>query len=556
MKMLKNTCNLWTAILSLISVFSCLTIVGYASEKNDKISVTTETASLITNSQDQIERSLEKSNMFATNEYESYPSGFSRATILNGIYYIKNIGTGKYIDIHGPSTDMIHQWTYHVNLQENWEITKLDDGYYTIRSLYKDKYIGVANTRLGVDNINLYSSVSNQTKWVILKNSTGQYTFVPYNNIAYMLCAPNNLTGEELQLTNNNLSNNYNKWILIEQVQNSNTNLIQNIETRRFASPYGPYLDDGTRIHQWDFSTSSARRWIFQKQSDYFFTIKDKYTQKYMGFAEDEDGSIYIEQFSSISDCAKWKMYKSSSENLVFTPKGYEPYSYAISVNPSYDNVGSILKLIPYTDDTNYKDEWQLITDRTYLGSLSTTWHSDSRSVGYWDLDGTLESIDIYSKKLNAGELSFYFTAGTNEAIRQWEDLLNINIDKVYNEDSADIRIYGGTREQIEDIGGFSGTTWAGLSKYWFSYQGIMNINGGNEIVNICRISSSLIHIISRTDTDSVRMCIAHELGHSLGYFGHAPYSTDVMYAYLHGSYTLKTLESNHIKAIYLLYNK
>lgn len=33
MKMLKNTCNLWTAILSLISVFSCLTIVGYASEK-------------------------------------------------------------------------------------------------------------------------------------------------------------------------------------------------------------------------------------------------------------------------------------------------------------------------------------------------------------------------------------------------------------------------------------------------------------------------------------------------------------------------------------------
>ena len=60
MKMLKNTCNLWIAILSLISVFSCLTIVGYASEKNDKISVTTETASLITNSQDQIERSLEK----------------------------------------------------------------------------------------------------------------------------------------------------------------------------------------------------------------------------------------------------------------------------------------------------------------------------------------------------------------------------------------------------------------------------------------------------------------------------------------------------------------
>ncbi len=535
-------------------ICNCLSVISYASEQESETTAEEETSHVI-EPENPEESFLVDENSVVT-ESESYPSGFSKADISNGVYYIKNIGTGGYVDIHGPSTDMIHQWRYHVGRQANWKIEKQDDGYYTIKSLYKDKYIGVANTSVGVANINLYSSISNQTKWVILKNSSGQLTFVPKNNIGLMLYAPNTSVGTELQLTSTNVSNNYNKWTLIMQIQNTDTNLIQNIETRRFASPYGPYTDDGTRIHQWDFSTSSARRWIFEKQSDYFYTIKDKYTQKYMGIAEDENGNIYIEQYSTIEDCTKWKLYKSSSNNVVITPKGYEPFSYAISVDPSYNNVGTVLKLVAYTDNGNYKDEWQLITDRTYLGSLSTTWHSDSSSVGYWDLDGTAKSINVYVEKLNSSDSSFYFYNGTDEAMEQWETLLGINFTEISDEDSANICVYGGTREQIEDHGNRTGTTWTGLSTTWFSTQGMMNVNNGNEIITIRKITKSRIDIISRTDTNAVRKCIAHEFGHSLGYAGHAPNTTDVMYAYSHGSYTLKTLESAHIKVIYVLYNK
>lgn len=125
----------------------------------------------------------------------------------------------------------------------------------------------------------------------------------------------------------------------------------------------------------------------------------------------------------------------------------------------------------------------------------------------------------------------------------------------VNDESSANIKVYGGTRDQIEDNGGYTGTTWTGLSTARFYIDGMMNVNGGNEIITINRIISSRIDIISRTDINAVRKCIAHEFGHSLGYFGHAPNSTDVMYAYSHVSYTLKPLESNHIKAIYDLFN-
>ena len=111
-------------------------------------------------------------------ETTSFPTGYQFASIKNGIYHIKNCGSYKYIDIHGPNTDMIHQYFYSIGTHECWEITSQDD-YYLIKSVYSNKYIGVSNYNLGNDNINLFSSISDQTKWYILVNDS-KYIFVPY----------------------------------------------------------------------------------------------------------------------------------------------------------------------------------------------------------------------------------------------------------------------------------------------------------------------------------------------------------------------------------------
>ena len=480
---MKKTKKQIISLMVIALLLSCFSVLIYANEGEIETS-TVEEYDLIEPLTDSTEPSEEISPVISM-ENESYPSGYSAASIPDGVYNIMNLGTGKYIDIHGPNTEKIHQWTYHEDLHAVWEITKLQDGYYTIKTPYNNKYLGATTTQTGVDNIYLYSSVLATTKWLILENQAGQHTFVPCNHIGRMLCAPNNSTGTELQLTDVNMTNNYNKWLLIELIEPVGTNLIQNIETRRFASPYGPYLEEGTRIHQWNFSTSSARKWIFEKQTDYFFTIKDQYTQKYMGFAEDEDGYVYIEQFSAIQECTKWRIYLSSSGHYVLTPKGYAPYSYAISVDPSYNNNGSILQLVEYSDNSNRKDEWQLIRDATYLGVLTTEWNSDASSVAFWDLDGTDKSIDVYIEQFNYENIAFYFIPGVREGMEQWEDALDVRFTEVSNENSADLTIYGGTQEQLLDFGEHTSIGWNGLTTNSSTIQGIMNINGGNEIAVI-----------------------------------------------------------------------
>lgn len=141
-------------------------------------------------------------DQFGTNTGKCTMNLLKERTTLSEVCYLKNIETLQYMDVEGPGTqEWVHQWTAHLDMQEKWTIERQSDGYYTIRSRYGNKYyVGIANKTESVDNIKLYSSITDSTKWKIYELSPGVYVFEPKTAIGKILCTSSNATGARLRL--------------------------------------------------------------------------------------------------------------------------------------------------------------------------------------------------------------------------------------------------------------------------------------------------------------------------------------------------------------------
>lgn len=124
------------------------------------------------------------------------------AEIDNGFYRVKNRASNLYMDIHGPDEQKyVHQWTYHDDSQEIWLVQKWPNGSYTIRSQFGDNlYLGIASTSIGETNVQLFSEISDSTRWYIYVTHSGQYIFEPVTAFGKTMYVPNSTAGTEFQL--------------------------------------------------------------------------------------------------------------------------------------------------------------------------------------------------------------------------------------------------------------------------------------------------------------------------------------------------------------------
>ena len=97
-----------------------------------------------------------------------------------GIYYIRNMGTKRYIDIEGPSKAsgaIVQQWDFHTGDYERWIVEHVEDsgGYIRLKSVYSGLYIGVDSSDTSV--IRQYSTKNDYTLWKIGRTWYGDVTF-------------------------------------------------------------------------------------------------------------------------------------------------------------------------------------------------------------------------------------------------------------------------------------------------------------------------------------------------------------------------------------------
>ena len=295
-------------------------------------------------------------------------------------YYIKNSVSGLYADIHGPSTSQgayIHGWTYHPNLAENWYVEKDNNGYYSFKSAYSNKYIGVDSLDIGVskNNIKQYTNNNDYTKWIIYTDGSSNYIISP------KLWSSQNLVSksfssydDEFQLANS--LEVYSTWKLYMQENiASGTYFVQNAYTRKYMDLYGPDTSNGTIFHQWDInannlsSISNWRKFQISRGSDLYYTIKNVYSNKYVSLDPNDNS---IRQISSANDNAKFKFYKNENGEYYIVPKGYgyDPYSYSLSVSTTSNMNGTPLTLASVNSQ---RPSWILHSaTKTYIGRIYT----------------------------------------------------------------------------------------------------------------------------------------------------------------------------------------
>ena len=172
-------------------------------------------------------------------------------------------------------------------------------------------------------------------------------------------------------------------------------------------------------------------------------------------------------------------------------------------------------------------------------------WYSNTDEIGKWSFTPTISSI-----KLNSNS-SFYFEDGYSRARSQWG---NAGITTTNNgtSTSSNIVCYGGTVNQIYSTTGYQvpsnvcGITncSATLTNTRLEYDGLT--------YKIYNISHANVYILDLgNNLNKTKMTCIHEVGHSLGWFGHSTLSSDIMYSYSTENITLTTRDKNHLVQVY-----
>ena len=141
-----------------------------------------------------------------------------------GKYYIENVGTGRYIDIEGPSKladRIIQQWDFHSGNYEKWRVVYDDEttGYIRFKSAYSGKYIAVDDVNTSV--IKQVSVLDDYSLWKVVTSTHGNIQLIckAIESSNKVMSVPTTANNNGTDLTTGVYTNNtnyYDEWSLQE----------------------------------------------------------------------------------------------------------------------------------------------------------------------------------------------------------------------------------------------------------------------------------------------------------------------------------------------------
>ncbi len=174
------------------------------------------------------------------------------------------------------------------------------------------------------------------------------------------------------------------------------TSFIQNVGTERYVDIEGPSTNTEAIIQQWQFNGKDQSKWLFEVQNAGYFRIKSIYSNKYIGV--DSTATTVIRQYDTSSDYTLWRFVETTSGNYKLVCKATESSGNVLAVPLNANSNGTNLTMIPYTDDTNYRDEWNLQLSTIQLYDVPHNLRSNdshlcipcaiTNIMAYWSING------------------------------------------------------------------------------------------------------------------------------------------------------------------------
>lgn len=170
-----------------------------------------------------------------------------------------------------------------------------------------------------------------------------------------------------------------------------------------------------------------------------------------------------------------------------------------------------------------------------------SAWYSDAEEgwVGYWESNPNVFVRNLSSSIATHGYVS--------NAVSKWKTV-GISSSVTTAQSNANINFYGGTRSELIACGFYYDSGTAGLT-YWDTSSFVAYANGiAYEIYKLSAVSASVCAEASNPE------CVAlHEYGHAMGWYGHSPHGSDVMYKYENSVGTLTANDKAQLTQIYNL---
>lgn len=108
-------------------------------------------------------------------------------TLNNGVYSLRNKYSNKYMQTVTDSAN-VTEATYAVGKEQKWLFEAIEDGYYTIRSVYDDNYyLGVNEDSISSGELVILrtNTITEGMKWKITCTESGAYRLIPKSGEEY-----------------------------------------------------------------------------------------------------------------------------------------------------------------------------------------------------------------------------------------------------------------------------------------------------------------------------------------------------------------------------------